>query len=214
MNHYAKLPEDALWKTLKQGLRPNLRASLVSVRPQLHTYQQWKQLALELGAKLDSIYNEQQQRQRRPSKGQNGDNHDSNDTSQSQREHKNKHNDKLAKAIRDDRARRGACFDCGKEEHIATNCSVNNMNSNNNSSNDNKKQKSTEESRKKRRQGDPHYPASKRQETYSNHQERVTPRHQDSKREETGTVRITEIDSDRDINNTEDSESDSQAGKD
>ena len=55
LNLHAKLPEEAPWKTLKEGLNMSLQTSVANVRPAPRTYAQWKQIALELGPELDAI---------------------------------------------------------------------------------------------------------------------------------------------------------------
>ena len=191
LNRYAKLPDEALWKTLKEGLKAPLRTSLATLRPRPATFGEWKQAALELGAELDAI---QINTSRHSSNLDNYRTRPRQNTETDQGKDSNANNKKylakqLSHALKEDQRKRNTCYTCGEEGHRAADCPTKNARNGLKKSVPQsdlpKKAEPTKE--RKRKQGEPHYPPSKRQDT--------------KKDTETGSIHITELDS---ANNSED----------
>ena len=139
LNLHAKLPEEALWKTLKEGLNVSLRTSLATVCPVPTTYVQWKQMALELGAELDTINIIELAYRQRPL-------HDTERDNLKNRIVKGNHKERFTHG----------CFGCGSVGHNISNCP--------NKHNIEQAQPPTTD-RKRRRQGDPYYLLQKKHDT-------------------------------------------------
>ena len=194
LNQYARLPEAALWLTLKQGLSIPLHAALVSYYPPPQTYAQWKTAALMLGAELDSIHTSRTAK--------------TNATTKKPQQHS-----KIDRKEREARRERGACYECGGQGHSARYCPSKTDNKPSYQKKDKGKEKekdkkdskeiritasTTTDPRKRRHQGEDHYPKSKREDVGVVRVTEITSDKEDEPREDTVTISDCDSDSDYD----------------